>query len=375
MQMFPANLYLVIFDNAVLLLSAITALVYIRGESARSTSSAYNGGMFWVLTIFVTIFIGTRPIDGAFVDMTTYATSYELAAHNFSSYQDWGFDWLMQTCAGVMPASWFFLICSILYTAPIAIAMRKVHKDWAFAGLLALAGSLSFFSYATNGIRNGISTSLLICAFAYHRQWIVMAALMIAAEGMHKSALLPIGAFLLTAIFARVFIYALVWAVTFVAVTFKGEAITGLFSSYISLGDDERLATYAASAGLGGDKGGYRLDFVLYSIVPVGICYWMANAKTRGEVFYRRLVCTYLAANTVWLLLMHAAYSNRFAYLSWFLMPWIIIYPFNSHTGFARRDDFLSESKPSYNLLSFVILANTGFTFLIDIFILPSRNG
>jgi hypothetical protein len=48
----------------------------------------------------------------------------------------------------------------------------------------------------------------------------------------------------------------------------------------------------------------------------------------RSDPFYVRLVNTYLMANGFWVLVINTSFSNRFAYLSWFLMPWVLIYPF-----------------------------------------------
>ena len=48
----------------------------------------------------------------------------------------------------------------------------------------------------------------------------------------------------------------------------------------------------------------------------------------RTDPFYARLVNTYLLANALWVLVINTSFSNRFAYLSWFLMPWTLLYPF-----------------------------------------------
>jgi hypothetical protein len=48
----------------------------------------------------------------------------------------------------------------------------------------------------------------------------------------------------------------------------------------------------------------------------------------RSDPLYARLVNTYLLTNGLWVLVIHASFSNRFAYLSWFMMPWILLYPF-----------------------------------------------
>ena len=45
----------------------------------------------------------------------------------------------------------------------------------------------------------------------------------------------------------------------------------------------------------------------------------------------------YLTANAFWILVIRSSFSNRFAYLSWFLMAIIIFYPFFKHINFCPR--------------------------------------
>lgn len=372
--MFSAELYLPFYLQGMLVLVLATALVYLRGEPSRATITSFNLAMLPTAAIVLIIFIGTRPLSGVFVDMITYAAGYERTmTSDVASFPDWGFSWLVKTCANLMQVEWFFVLCAILYVLPLWMAMRKIHKEWAFAAFLALAGSLSFFAYGTNGIRNGIATSLLIYAFAFHRNFLAMAILMVVAESMHKSIILPVVMFLFSGIFSRVTLYASVWLFTFVLVTLKGEATAAILGQ-LNLGEDDRLSGYAMNSGLGNDRGGFRLDFVLYSIVPVLISYAIADAKTCADVLYRRLVCTYLACNSVWLLLMYAAYSNRFAYLSWFLMPWIIVYPFITPLQ-VSHPEFRAQTNLRYVLLSASLIAHYAFTYVMDLFILPSRGG
>lgn len=373
--MFTAELYLPIYHHIMLLVVLVAAAIYLRGEVGQGASRTFNAGMLPFGAAAIILFLGTRPISGAFVDMTTYAASYARAAANgASSYPDPGFDFLLRGCAKTIPVEWFFFLCSILYIVPLAIAMRKAHDEWAFAVFLALTTSFSFFAYGTNGIRNGIACSIMICAFAYRANFLGMSMLMVAAASMHKSVILPAAAFLVARYITSVALYAGIWMFTFVLVTIRGEAITALFSRFTAADEDERLSTYIASGGFSNDRGGYRLDFVLYGIIPIAITYALANARTRGDILYNRLVCTYLATNTVWLLLMHAAFSNRFAYLSWFFMPWVIIYPFVT----AKPEEHKlqqSWAPPRYGLLAVALIAHYAFTYAMNIIILPARGG
>mgnify|MGYP007128044265 CR=1 FL=1 len=42
---------------------------------------------------------------------------------------------------------------------------------------------------------------------------------------------------------------------------------------------------------------------------------------------YLLLLHTYVLANAFWVMLIRASYSNRFAYLSWFMYPVVLAYP------------------------------------------------
>lgn len=42
---------------------------------------------------------------------------------------------------------------------------------------------------------------------------------------------------------------------------------------------------------------------------------------------YKHLYCTYIIANSVWLLVIGAFFTDRFAYLSWCLSPILLMLP------------------------------------------------
>lgn len=372
--MFPAEIYLSYFNHGLLALILLTALVYGQGSSHLAMATGYNAFMLWSIGALMVFFVGTRPIDGAFIDMTTYAQSFRITQKTgISYYPDWGFGTLVETCAKVMEPETFFLICTVLYIVPVGLGMRRFYGPWAFAGFIAIASSFSFFSYGVNGIRNGIATSLLIAAFAYADRRLWMLLLMVAAEGMHKSVLLPIAAFFIAGFYAQPWVYVGIWTGALgLAATF-GTNLSNLIVGVTALGDDERLSTYTANAGFGGDRGGFRPDFVLYSIVPIAISYALASAQVKKDPFYRRLICTYLLANAFWLLVMYAAYSNRFAYLSWFMMPWVIMYPFIPRLESDARAPVLRE-EPRTALLGVALAAHFAFTYVMHMFVYSSRS-
>ena len=102
--------------------------------------------------------------------------------------------------------------------------------------------------------------------------------------------------------------------------------------------------------------------------MPVIISYIWADIRARNDAFYRRLLCTYLATNAFWLLAMYAAFSNRFAYLSWFMMPWLIVYPF-----IPNNDKTKSIPSVRVNRFAAMIIGQFALTYLFDIIIYPNR--
>lgn len=372
--MFEATLYVGIFHHTMLALVLLTAAVYGQGQSGTSSAIGYNKTMLWAVAGTMILFLGTRPVSGAFIDMPAYANVYSaIAQGNEKGFSDPGFNLLMSGCGRFLDVNGFFLVCDFLYIAPIAIAMRRVHREWAFAAFLAIAGSTSFFAYGVNGIRNGLATSLLLAAFAFaDRNKLAGALLAAMAASMHKSVLLPIAAFLATYLVARPGLYAAAWTGALALSATMGEGLAGFIGNLGIFGEDERLANYTtALVGAGGDKGGFRIDFILYSIVPVMISYAMAGAHTKKDPLYRRLLCAYLLSNAFWLLVIHAGQSNRFAYLSWFMLPWVIIYPYmpaREEPGHVRQ-----VGPANTALLGAAIFAHFLFTYVLIIVVYGSR--
>ena len=71
----------------------------------------------------------------------------------------------------------------------------------------------------------------------------------------------------------------------------------------------------------------FRWDFLLYSFSAIAIAYYYIIKRRFKDSFYDTLFGIYAIGNAFWILVIRANFTNRFAYLSWFLLPAIIIYP------------------------------------------------
>ena len=101
-----------------------------------------------------------------------------------------------------------------------------------------------------------------------------------------------------------------------------------LINFFASLGFDDRMSSYNTSEYSDQfSKTGFRWDFLLYSFMPILMGWYVCVKKKIKDDLYKALCITYTLCNAFWVLVINAAFSNRFAYLSWFMYPIIIAYP------------------------------------------------
>lgn len=339
----------------------ISFLVFLWSKSILITDSKNITAirfLGFLLLFFNLFYIGFRPISIAFGDMAIYDRDYQnyVLRDSFIPIQDVGFDFFMYSCSRIMNASMFFFLCSFLYVLPLWYACKKWFKSYFFYGFFILITSFSFWAYAVNGIRNGIATSIFLYALSRDKM-ITKFFLIIIAISFHKSVIIPTVALVLTLFYAnpKKFFYG--WLACIPLSLLAGGFWESLFAGFM---DDDRsryLTTFKEQFKDSFSSSGFRWDFLLYSASAVFAAYYFIFKKKYEDPIYNRLVCVYLAANAFWILVIRASFSNRFAYLSWFMMGIIIVYPFLTKI----------QIKNQHRVLGTVLLAYFGFTFLMNV--------
>lgn len=294
-----------------------------------------RSGIF-LLTVAFILIVGLRPVASVFGDTVNYAYIFEML-REASSFRDvlHGdeiiFDFFMFYCSKVMDVSFFFLIVEIIYVVPIYIACRKLAGNNSGIMMLFCFAAFSFFSYGVNGIRNGMACSLIILALSLiqgnTRDKIICVILCLLAIGSHKSTALPIICMLLALFIKNPRVMFLFWLGSILLSLAEGSQIENFF---VSLGFDDRMDTY-----LNADEEtmeqfstvGFRWDFLLYSCVPILMGWYLIFKKRVYNKTYLLLLGTYIYANAFWIMVIRSSFSNRFAYLSWFLYPIVLAYP------------------------------------------------
>lgn len=273
--------------------------------------------------------MGLRPISYVFDDTLAYAEAYRLlqAGKELKIEKDYLFNYFLKFCSEFVGVHTFFFIVAFLYILPCYLFARKYFKKYWFFALFMFFCSFSFWSYGTNGIRNGLATSFFLLGLYYYDKKYLLYSCFAIGFFMHASLVIPIVAFFISGLYKNPKIYLYIWLLAIPLSLVGGSFWTNFFGG---LGFEDRTSGYLTNAEKNLNeivKVGFRWDFLVYSGSAVFMGAYFIFKKKITDPFYIHVFGIYCIANAFWILVITAAYSNRFAYLSWFLMPAIFAYP------------------------------------------------
>lgn len=326
----PEKYYSSVQYNSLLIIGIMIlahSLVYeVRNRKSLSFFNAF--GVFFI--VLYTLYIGLRPLSGYFIDMYTYAKGYLLMQQgvNVKIESDYAFNYFMLLCSNFLPVKYFFLLVDILYVLPCYWFAKIYFRKYWFYAFFMFVGSFSFWSYGTNGIRNGLATSIFILALCFynkHKLWMYL--LFALSFFVHSSLIIPIAAFIVSNLYKNPKVYLYIWLLAIPLSLAGGSFWESLFSKFgfeertsgYLVGNQDNLSQFSQT--------GFRWDFLFYSSFGIIAGWYYIFEKKITDSFYIHLFGTYVIANAFWILVIRAAFSNRFAYLSWFLIAAIIAYP------------------------------------------------
>lgn len=356
-EFIPLQFYTAFFYHVMLFFVILTLLNGLFYELSAQQSIKFANFAGWFLLIFVTWYMGTRPISYVFGDMGTYNKTFIAVqeGQEVSVQKDWLFNYFVLYSARIMNASTFFLMVDIIYIAPLFIFARKYSPRYWYYIFLILLCTMSFWTYGTNGIRNGIATSLFLLALVFYDKKVIMYSIMALALGFHNSMMIPIAAFLAAAQWKNPKVYMWIWLAAIPLSLALGSFWSSLF---MSLGfDDDRVTGYLGSEQSGSEfrYSGFRWDFLFYSSFAVYAGWYFIFKKKIEDKFYIHLFGTYMIANAFWILVIRANFSNRFAYLSWFLMGAVIAYPMLKYKMWPDQHKILTVTIFIYFMFTYLL--------------------
>ena len=163
--------------------------------------------------------------------------------------------------------------------------------------------------------------------------------------------ILCVAAYVVVSIYRNPKVYLLFWLFCLLIALLH----IGFFQELFAGMTDESGTNYLTSTEDWGGNSGFRYDFVLYSATPVVVGWWIIFKKKIMSARYNFLLNMYLLTNGIWMLCMYASFTNRIAYLSWFMLPIVLIYPFINEKISPRQNKYLSR----------IALAHLSFTLFM----------
>ncbi|MCD8290397.1 MAG: EpsG family protein [Prevotella sp.] len=360
-----ASLYQPLFLTIIALFCAITGYRYVTSPDTH-LQEEQNGWIVSLLVSLVFVFwLGMRPLSGRyFGDTNLYAYGYERTYVDFIQmdwHSEWIWQWLMIVCkwAG-FDVHAFFTIVEAGYILPAYWAVKRFLPSNPWIGMLFVWSSLMFFAFGTNGLRNGLACHLVLLAisFLFDAKYVAGIILFLIAFGIHRSVMLPIIGTLVGMYLIKNPKYAIYCWIASIGISLvAGGAATSFIDS---LGFDDRMTHYSESFDdykSYFSRSGFRWDFLLYSAVPIYMTWYVCVKRQIQDKWYNALCVTYCLSNAFWVIVIRSLCSNRFAYLSWFLYPIIIVYPLVNLPLWQDQD----------RKIGLILFAYCGFTLFMQI--------
>ena len=362
----PLFKYTSYFDFTILCLFIITIWQCHTANILKKEYTILNAQWGVLITILLILYMGLRPISSVFGDTVNYARAFQESQLIHSSFnwkwsEEWLFKNLLNWFAHYSNIHTFFLFCAFCYIFPLWFAMVRIFKTYYYIPFLVIIGMFTFWNYGVNGIRNGIGASIFILAMTYINKPLIMITLSILGCGFHKSIYLMLAASGLSYFLKNSYYYLIGW-IACVGVSYvSGFQIQNILAKF-GFGDDNRFTDYLTGDNMIGEivqlDMVFRWDFLAYSTMGVAIGYYFIFRRNFKDEYYHWIYNTFLATNAFWVLVIRAAYSNRFAQISWFIMPIVLIYPFLKERFWMNHEKMLG-----YALILFYI-----FTFYYNIY-------
>lgn len=348
----------------------ICAIVFFRYSSSPNNRMLLQQNTFTAalaLSFIAILFLGLRPIHYVFGDMVLYANGYRYAQISGMAIEakgEWVFAMMQQVCINLgLSANFFFFIVTLGYIGFQYWACRKLLWENSYIAMLFILSAFEFYVFAVNGLRNGLACAMVMLAMAIAIQsqkkfmpLLTAAIIAYLSTGIHRSCMIPIACAVAAQFIVKNPKHALlIWVASIGVSLVSGNFFVSLMGGFV---EDNRSRAYVSGSAFNESTfshTGFRWDFLVYSLMPV-ILIWFATQKRKiNDVVFNYIGNTYLLANSFWILVIRANFSNRFAYLSWFLYPLVLAY------GLIRLKIWDDQDRR----IGLYLLAHAGFTLVM----------
>ena len=231
----------------------------------------------------------------------------------------------------------YLIILALASFSVLALALKQYyHEKWVFLLVIYMLYPFSLAYYAS-GMRQGIALSISLLALVTFvqsdfKKIIPPLCFLLLAVLFHNSALIIIAVVLVLYFFnktLRLFHYLCILATSiFMSMTSLNKIVLGILEPFFEADsryqyylDDEKNAMIIQSMNY---QVGFRLDFTLFSVLPLFYILTVRNHLTNDE---KNFVKVFILLNSIWQLLSFVHSNDRVAAISWFLLPILLLSP------------------------------------------------
>lgn len=309
--------------------------------SYRELRTTYSHNLLFSIFIwlFVGLYIGFAPVPwGSGGDRELYAKNFINinAIENSNEISEAFFFCYQKISSYIFNYKQWLILTSLIYTFNVFMFSRLVNLKYPFLLLLMFYSSLFFYGYGVNTIRAGFAASFLLVALSFYDRIFYCFLFLLIAVNCHFSMIIPAMAMILSRYLGKTKLYLYLWILSIPLSALMGHFFENLFASFSS---DTRVSYLSVDEDSIHYNVDFRIDFILYSCVPVIIGYYYIIRKGIKDRFYSILYNTYILANCFWILVIRANFSDRFGYLSWFIYPAVLIYPALKYQLWDRQNE------------------------------------
>ncbi len=322
---------------AMITIGSISGLVALGSYSYKPRNNTFLLAL--LISLIIIFLYSFWPVNWEYGgDRRGYATGFIQMQEGLDyKEREIGFIYLSLLLSKIVTPQTYFVILEIIYIGGYLYAANKLTKGNCVWLMAAFIVSFGFVGYGVNTLRSGLGYAFLAIALCQYPSRVKMIVWIVIAYLFHKSMILP-GLMMIIATFWNntrliYYLWFLAIPISFVA----GDLFQTMFADMIQ---DSRTSYLTDDFDKGYDKG-FRIDFIIYSLVPVIIGWYYLFRKNVQSKIYRFIYNTYLLANIFWIMVIRAEYTDRFAYLSWWLIPFILTYPLLTQKMNLRENKWL----------------------------------
>ena len=293
----------------------------------------------YILLILLIVYLGTSTGTDRF----RYALHYQQYVQSLQwedsdkGYTGWkALNYMLSRF--ISSSAVFFLIISSVYVLVNFWFCKKMSINYHILFIMVIS-CMGFRSYGVNTIKAGLGLSIALIAIAqYYENKKKSLFFSVISILIHSSCVIPLLAFWTTGFFKKIKLnyFYLLWIICVVLSIVMGDFFKFFLGSYL---EDEDLA--GADYFLAEESHyqmGFRYDFLIYSLIPILWGWLLRNKRKYENERWLQLYKTYILVNAFWVLVITMEFTDRVAYLSWFLIPYITLLPLLDKNNYQARE-------------------------------------